>query len=333
MTLRHFHHYIKLSLIWLPSILLNLSGCSYFGAVDSMPATVAIPQQWSSSTNQYNPVRPWLEEFSDVQLSSLVEEAFVNNPSIQGLIASIAIAEDQTWLSSSGFWPKINAGLNASRNQRNNATGIAVASSRSNNVGFALDFVWEIDLWYKLGNELEATEHEKTATESDLYAAQLSLAANITKAWFDAIVAGQQIKLAEKTINSFSNALAIIEQGYDRGIYKALDVRLARSNLLTAKGRKENYLKILDETKRTLEFLLGRYPSASLKMPDQLPITSLPLPNSVPSSLLDRRPDIIAAAERFLATDQRLLKARKNMLPTIQLSGSGGTSTRKLDDI
>ncbi len=333
MTLRHFHHYKKLSLIWLPSIILNLSGCSYFSAVDSMPATVSIPEQWSSSTNQYDSVRPWLKEFSDVQLSFLVEEAFANNPSIQGLIASIAIAEDQTWLSSSAFWPKINAGLNASRNKRNNATGIAVASSRSNNVGFALDFVWEIDLWYKLGNELEATEHEKTATESDLYAAQLSLAANITKAWFDAIVAGQQIKLAEKTINSFSNALAIIEQGYDRGIYKALDVRLARSNLLTAKGRKENYLKIQDETTRTLEFLLGRYPSASLKTSAQLPIASLPLPNSVPSSLLDRRPDIIAAAERFLATDQRLLKARKNMLPTIQLSGSGGTSTRKLDDI
>ncbi|MCK5830662.1 MAG: efflux transporter outer membrane subunit [Methylococcales bacterium] len=314
-------------------ISLSLSGCSYFSAVESTPDTVAIPEQWSSSTAPQDFVHPWLTEFSDPQLSALVKEAFEKNPSIQGLIAGITIAEDQTWLSTSAFWPKINAGLSASRNKRNNATGIAVSSSRSNNVGFSLDFLWEIDLWYKLGNELEATEHEKTASESDLQAAQLSLAANITKVWFDAIVANEQVILTQKTITSFSNALEIIEQGYDRGIYKALDVRLARSNLLSAKGRKENYLKIRDESTRTVEFLLGRYPSASIKIPNQLPTVSQSLPNSVPSTLLDRRPDIIAAAERFFATDQRLLKARKNMLPTIQISGRGGTSTKKLDDI
>jgi NodT family efflux transporter outer membrane factor (OMF) lipoprotein len=159
------------------------------------------------------------------------------------------------------------------------------------------------------------------------------LAANIAKTWFDAIVAHQQVKLAENTIHSFRNALEIIEQGYDRGIYQALDVRLARSNLLSAQGRKQSFLSIQDETTRRLEFLLGRYPSASLKVPESLPKITSPLPNSVPSSLLKRRPDIIAAAERYFASDQRMLKARKNMFPTIQISGSGGTSTQKLKEI
>lgn len=315
-------------------VMLLLSGCSYFSAADSTPETVQIPKQWSSAVDQkLEPVRPWLDEFAAPQLNSLVKEAFAQNPSIQSLIAGIEIAEDQTWLSWSAFWPQINAGLRASRNQRSNAAGFSVSSSRTNNVGFALDFLWEIDLWYKLGNELEATLHEKTASESDLHAAQLSLAANIAKTWFDTIVAIQQVNLAEKTITSFNNALEIIEQGYDRGIYQALDVRLARSNLLSALGRKQNFLKIKDETTRRLEFLLGRYPSASLVVPDQLPTVSSPLPNNVPSSLLERRPDIIAAAERYFATDQRMLKARKNMFPTIQISGSGGTSTQKLKEV
>ncbi len=324
-------------LIAIPCVLsmaLTLPGCSYFSAADSAPETVQIPEKWSSATTLIQqPVKPWLEEFSAPELNTLVEEALLQNPSIQSLIAGISIAEEQTWLSWSAFWPKINTGLRASRNQRNNAAGFSVSSSRTNNVGFSLDFIWEIDLWYKLGNELEASEHEKTASVSDLHAAQLSLAANISKTWFDAIVASQQIKLAEKTIDSFQNALDIIERGYDRGLYQALDVRLARSSLLNARGRKQNFLKLQDESIRILESLLGRYPSASLKLPDQLPTVTKPLPNSVPASLLERRPDIIAAEQRFFASDQRMLKARKNMLPTIQISGSGGTSTQKLEDI
>ncbi len=323
-----------LAIPYILSLGLILPGCSYFSAVDSAPETVQIPEQWTAAeTKKQHPARPWLDEFSSPQLNSLVKEAFQQNPSIQSLIAGLAIAEEQTWLSWSAFWPKINAGLKASRNQRSSASGFSVSSTRVNNLGFSLDFLWEIDLWYKLGNDLEASEFEKTAALSDLYAAQLSLAANISKSWFDAIVASQQIKLAEKTINSFKSALDIIESGYDRGLYKALDVRLARSNLLNAQGRKQSFLKIQDETLRTVEYLLGRYPSASLKLPEQLPIVSRPLPNSVPSSLLQRRPDIIAAEQRFFASDQRMLKAKKNMLPTIQLSGAGGTSTQKLNEI
>ncbi len=312
------------------------TGCSYFSPVESAPETIKIPEQWSTSsvkTQQLEPVNPWLDEFSAPELNQLVDEALKQNPGIQSLIAGISIAEEQTWLSWSAFWPQINAGLRASRNKRSNAGGFSVSSRRNDNFGFSLDFLWEIDLWYKLGNELEATEHEKTASVSDLHAAELSLAANIAKIWFDAIVAAQQVKLADETINSFNNALEIIEQGYDRGIYQALDVRLARTSLLNARGRKENFLKIQDESIRSLEFFLGRYPSASLQLPDQLPTVTRTLPNSVPSSLLQRRPDIIAAAERFFASDQRMLKARKNMLPTIQLSGSGGTSTQKAEEI
>ncbi len=325
-------HYLTIPCIL--SLALTLPGCSYFSAADSAPETVQIPEKWSSATTPIQaPVRPWLEEFSAPELNTLVEEALLQNPSIQSLIAGISIAEEQTWLSWSAFWPKINAGLKASRNQRSNAAGFSVSSPRTNNVGFSLDFLWEIDLWYKLGNELEASEHEKTASVSDLHAAQLSLAANISKTWFDAIVASQQVKLAEKTILSFANALDIIERGYDRGLYQALDVRLARSSLLNAQGRKQNFLKVQDESIRILESLLGRYPSASLKLPEKLPSVTKPLPNSVPSSLLERRPDIIAAEQRFFAFDQRMLKARKNMFPTIQISGSGGTSTQKLNEI
>lgn len=316
-------------------LVIILQGCSYFSPTESLPDTVAIPDKWSSQLNEQTRagLQSWVDEFSDPELKLLVSEALQHNPGIQRLAAGVAVADDQTWLAWSEFWPKLAGGFKSSRNKRNNSAGFAVSTKPVNNFGVSLDFLWEIDLWYRLGNEFEATEHEKSAAESDLYAAQLSLAANIAKSWFDTIVASQQLQLAEKTIQSFKHTLEIVEQGYDRGVYKPLDVRLARSNLLGAEGRRENYLKIQDEAKRTLEFFLGRYPSANLTTPPQLPDIPHSVPASVPSELLERRPDIVAAAERFFATDQRLIKARKNMLPTIQLNGSVGTSTKKLSDI
>ncbi len=328
------HNNYLFKIICLLGIISVIQGCSYFSSAESTPSVVAIPDEWASATSQPEDlVHPWLDELADPQLNTLVEEAFEHNPSILSLNATTDIAEQQTWLSWSLFWPQVDAGLRASRNKRNNAGGFAVSTGPVNTFGFSMDFIWEIDLWYKLGNELEATEHEKTASDSDLHAAKLSLAANIAKTWFDGIVAIQQVNLAEKTINSFRNALEIIEQGYNRGLYQALDVRLARTNLLNAQGRKQNFLRVQDQTTRILEVLLGRYPSGQFQFPAQLPNANQPLPNSVPSTLLDRRPDIIAAAERFFASDQRMLKARKNMFPTIQISGGGGTSSREAKDV
>ncbi|MDD2761804.1 MAG: efflux transporter outer membrane subunit [Methylomonas sp.] len=312
----------------------GLQGCSYFSPAETLPATVPVPETWSATRSVPEAsVRPWLSEIGDSELQALVEEALSRNPAIRSLIAGVAVADDQAWLDWSAFWPQLTGGFRSSRNQRNNAAGFAVSPRPVNNFGFNLDFLWEIDLWYRLGNELEASLHEKTAAEADLQAARLSLAANIAKTWFDAITARQLLSLAERTIENYGRTLEIVEQGYDKGLYQALDLRLARQNVLSAQQRRENVLRSLDETTRSLESLLGRYPGADLKTPEQLPVFDKPLPDSVPAGLLRRRPDIVAAGERFRATDQRLLKARKNMLPTIQLTGSVGTSTKKLEEV
>ncbi len=316
------------------SLTLILSGCSYFSAAKTAPKPVVIPEHWTAAPGtKHIPVKPWAEEFSTPQLNKLIEEAFKQNPSVQALTASVSIAKEQSWIAGSALLPQIDAGVTAVRSQRNSTSGFSIASPLTTTHGFSLSFLWEIDLWYKLGNELEATLHDQAAAKSNLQAAKLSLAANITKSWIDGIVATQQVSLARKTIANFKNALDIVEQGYDRGIYKALDVRLARTSWVNAKGREQSFLMQKDGVARTLEISLGRYPAGQFAFPEQLPVMHKSLPNSLPSSLLERRPDVIAASELFFASDQRLLKARKNMFPTIQFSGSGGTNTRKFNDI
>ncbi len=328
-SLRH----LRLSyLTYLCLIALFTTGCSYFSPQDHIPNALETPASWHSE-HASAPVKPWLKQLNAPQLEALVTKAIDNNPMLRSLQASIDVSEQQTWITQSSFWPHIDAGLRASRNQRNNASGISVASRRSNNVGFALDFLWEIDLWYKLGNALEASLHEQQAAHADLYAAQLSLAANIAKTWFDSITLKQHIELANKTIANYQNAQIIIERGYRRGIYQALDVRLARSNVFNAQNRKQQFVQQLDASVRSVQALAGDYPTGHFELADALPQPTHNISVSVPAALLERRPDIRSAAALFFASDQRLLKARKNMLPSIQLSGSGGTSTQKLDDI
>ncbi len=318
--------------VWIIFIVFQVTGCSYFSPQDHPPTSLSVPSQWHSE-HAHDPVKPWLQDLNSPQLHDVIVEAIHSNPMLNGLTAVVDIQKQQSWLSQSAFWPQIDAGLRASRSQRNNASGISVASRRSNNFGFELDFLWEIDLWYKLGNELEASLHEQQAAQADLYAAQLSLAANIAKTWFSGIELKQQIDLADKTIRNYQKALQIIESGYNRGIYQALDVRLARSDLLNAQSRQQQFRQNLDTNVRSIEALAGRYPAGALNLPSQLPILSHSVTSSVPATLLERRADIQASAQLFFATDQRLIKARKNMLPSIQLSGSGGTSTQKVEDI
>ena len=314
--------------------LLLLPGCSLFVGAKAPPQEFVIPQRWSTDIDSTaSPLRPWLDNFNQPQLTELIQEAFTKNPNLQALAASMEIARQQTWIAGATRWPQMDAGIRPSRSKRSSTAGFSLSSSRTTNYGFSLDFLWEIDLWNRLGNRQEATELDQAAAEADLKAAQLSLAANLVKTWFEATTAGQQIELARKTIQSFKNALEIIEQGYERGLNRVLDVRLARTNLLGAISREQVFRRTKDQAVRSLEFFLGRYPAGALEVPPRLPVISEPIPVSIPAKLLERRPDIIAASQRFYASDQRFLEAGKNLLPAISLTANGGTSTRKLGDL
>lgn len=312
---------------------LTLSGCSLFQGRSEPVALNDLSEQWESEA--VNPQLPtfWLQEFSQPELRVLLEEAFDKSPTLLSQASLVQLAQVQARLAGADRWPQLSAGLGSSRNKRSNTGGYSLSSVYSTSYNFSLDLSWEVDLWNRLGNGLKATLYEGQAASADFDAARLSLAANLIKTWFDGIEAKQQLALSEQTVENFKSSLQIIERGYDYGLYRALDVRLARSNLLNAMSREQSYRIAKDQAVRSLEVFLGRYPAAKLKLPQQLPELSNAIPAGIPADLLNRRPDIVAARERFKALDQRHIQAKKNRLPAIRLTGSGGTSTRDLTDL
>jgi outer membrane protein TolC len=108
---------------------------------------------------------------------------------------------------------------------------------------------------------------------------------------------------------------------------------LGKAEVASAKSRLEARHRVLDATRRVLETVLGRYPSAELEVAAELPTMSAAVPAGLPSQLLQRRPDMVSAAIRLEASRSRLKGERKNRLPALRLTGNGGTSTDALQDV
>jgi len=192
---------------------------------------------------------------------------------------------------------------------------------------------WEIDLWGRLANEKRAAARDADAAAADYQAARLSLAAAVAQAWFDAVEAELQVKLAQDTVRNFRDNLEVVHESFRAGLNSALDVRLERANLAGAEAELEASLIVRDRSVRSLEVLLGRYPSGELAVATELPMIESEVPAGLPAEILVRRPDVRSAALRLEASDERFSSARKNRLPGIALTASGGVSSGQLGNL
>jgi NodT family efflux transporter outer membrane factor (OMF) lipoprotein len=296
--------------------------------------SIGIPKTWSSVNNfSALPPQSWMEALNDPQLKQLIDEALLQNYDLKSAAARISSAKALSRINGANRFPQISADIRGARSQRNSTSGFNISNPRSNT--FGVDFIlnWELDVWGKLQNRSEAAEQDFVATEMDFRAARLSLAANVASSWFRAIESKQQLQLADKKVVAFDQALSIIQDGFVNGINSALDLRLARANVAGAESQRDGRLIEHDNTVRSLEILLGRYPDAQLLTNQQLPEIKKQVAVGDPHSILRRRPDILAAEQRLIAADLRFTAAWKNLLPTFSFATSGGTNAGQLRDI
>jgi NodT family efflux transporter outer membrane factor (OMF) lipoprotein len=314
--------------------LVYLSSCGIIPDYHSPNPTIEPPLAWSSSPSQSTlEPQPWLDEFNDPQLNKLIDEALLYNYDLQAVFARISAAKALSRINGANRFPQLSADIRGKRSQRNSTGGFNISSSRSNTFGVDFILSWELDVWGKLQNRSEAAEQDFVSSEMDYRAARLSLAANVASSWFNAIETHQQFQLAEKKVKAFQLTRLIIQDGFENGINSALDLHLARANVAGAKSQHDARQVDYDNAVRSLEILLGRYPDAQLVTGNTLPELNKHLAVGLPSALLRRRPDVLAAERRLIAADLRFTAAWKNLLPTFSFATSGGTNAGQLSDI
>jgi NodT family efflux transporter outer membrane factor (OMF) lipoprotein len=335
--------------IRLLGLALAAAGCVAVPPPDrSSESGAEIPPAWKGApTMPGEPDMDWVKRFRSPELNRLVAEALTANPDLKAAAARVDQAKANARSARSQRGPKIDADVSANRRKQNflgfpfgNETDPqgggepAVASNIVEGYEAGLNIQWELDLWGRIRAGESAAIAAVQASEADLAGARVSLAAEVCKAWFSLAEADEQVRLAEETTRITADTVRSIrerfEAGQSTGRGTGTDLRLAMTDESAAKADLANARRLRDQAVRGIEVLLGRYPSGSLIADTMLPNPGSPPPSGLPSGLLLRRPDIIAAERRFAAQGARAKEARLAIFPTLSLTGSSGYSSDEL---
>lgn len=325
--------------IGLAGLVMLTAGCavqtpeSRMGAVDSMARSgwAATPQ------GQAGVDRDWIGRFGDRGLKLLVNEAMNNNRSLQATAARVNRAAAAAKISGAAIRP-ISNGTLVGRNSEQKFVGFPFGGGQiSESYGTSVDVSWELDLWGRVRAGQAADVAEWQAQGLEYNAAQTSLAAQIAKAWFALGETNEQIVLAQSALKIRQNTEEAIRDRFERALLAeggtASQLRLAQVDVATAKANLAQWQGERESVLRQIELLAGRYPSGSDLSRKGLPALPGYPPAGLPSELLMRRPDVLAAERRFAATGKRIREAELAVFPSLTLNGSLGTSTDSLKNV
>ncbi|MHC4779283.1 MAG: efflux transporter outer membrane subunit [Planctomycetota bacterium] len=315
--------------LWV-SLAALLVSCATPGDRESIPLGVDVPSAWSAGKSSAGQVqRDWWTRFGDPELNALVMEALEHNKDIQQAAARISAARAMARMAGADLLPHASIGPSAARGRAPFPGGPVTQNSMSVSFGIG----WELDLWGRIRAGQLASIKNVEVARAGYAGARLSVIAQTVKARFAVEEARRQAVLVRTTVQNYEDSLRIVEGRFARGISPSIEVRLSNANLASARALLEARLESLDRAVRRLEIILGRYPKRELGGESRLPIMPPSPPAGLPSDLLNRRPDVVAARFRVFAADAKVFEARASLLPRLSLTASGGTVSPELSDL
>ena len=313
-------------------ILLFLTGCASTAPREEAPAVAAeqipeTPEQWRSGGDAGEVQLGWLESFDDATLAGLVEEALEHNQDLRAAAANVDRSRALARQAGAALKPSVNLAAGGER------SGSAASGTQADRANVGLDISWEADLWGRLRSGRRGAQAGAAAAEADFRSARHSLAAGVARGYFVAIEAGHQEQVTQETVSALEETLRIVELRYENGMVGKQDLALTRSDLASARERLISVQGSRRDALRSLELLLGRYPGAELDVATTLPSPPPVPPAGLPSEMLERRPDLVAAERRVAAAFEAVAQAKAARLPSLSLTGSVGGSSDALSDL
>lgn len=302
------------------AVAVTLAGCALApppGREDIRPQAlpnVATPGQWSAGEAAAGPVADaWLTAFGDSRLQALVQEALAYNPDLRVAATRVQAASVYASLADSTLYPQVNLLARGGGQMGGDSSGLQ-------GVGLFAD--WELDLWGRVRSARAASQASYESVVADTEFARQSVAALVAKSYFLAVEAGLQLVLAEKMVADAGRLAALAEQRERIGKGDGYDAALARANVEAFRDTVEQLALAREQSLRALEALVGRYPAAEVEVAMQLVAVPGAVPAGLPSELLERRPDVVAAERRVASAFYGVQEAKAARLPRIALTGT-----------
>jgi multidrug efflux system outer membrane protein len=274
--------------------------------------TVQVPDQWTARGAEAGAVsHNWLVTFQDDQLTAAVVEAIAHNADLRVGAARVEVALLYARLAGATLYPSVDVLARGGGKMSGDNSGLK---------GAALTVSWEVDLWGRVRYGRAAAAADAVSAQSDFEYARQSIAALVAKSWFLATEAGLQLEVARGAIRDGDELVRLAETRSKIGVGNDEDVFVARASVGTYRDTVREIDLAREQAIRALEILLGRYPGAAATVTAQLPGQPDAVPAGLPSELLERRPDVVAAERRIAAAFNRVHEAKAARLPAIALT-------------
>jgi NodT family efflux transporter outer membrane factor (OMF) lipoprotein len=298
-------------------VALALTGCALKGmppreeTVRQAMPNLTPPPQWAAAGATAGSVADdWLVSLNDPWLNELVKEAVGYNADLRIAAARVDAAVAYLAAAKSPAWPQVNLVARGGGKMSGDSSGLS---------GVGLFASWELDLWGRVRAAARSTEFQYESAQLDAEYARQSIAALTTKAWILAVESRLERAQAEAMLKSSEQLASLARDRLRVGSGDEYDVALTQANVEASRDTVRNLDLAYQNALRALESLLGRYPAAAVAVAEQLPAWPGNVPSGLPSELLERRPDVVAAERRVAAAFYRTEEAKAARLPRITL--------------
>ncbi len=287
------------------------------------PSSVTVPVAWRTTLPGANASveRDWWRAFGDPALDALVRQAQANNGDLKVARARLQEYQARIRVADSARLPALNLSLAPTRARAIGPQGTPIESTSL--VG-AVQASYELDLFGRVANTVEAARFEALSQEAALEAAALAVAANTASGYLNLLGLDAQLALAKATLASRERSYNLARHQFEVGYSSRLEMSQAEAELHATAGTVPQLERQVAQQEQALNLLLGASPGAIARGTDLLSLRE-PTPGAgLPSELLRRRPDIAQSEQAIAAADASLAVARDALLPSIRLTASLG---------
>ncbi|HEX5759595.1 MAG TPA: efflux transporter outer membrane subunit [Thermoanaerobaculia bacterium] len=317
---------------------LPLAACTALGPAYESPE-VAMPAGYSAAAPvpaaaaATLPAR-WWTLFGDAALDRLVDEALGANQDLAAAAARVEEARALAGIARADQLPEVTVGVDASRTRLSRETlnlpPEVVIPLEIDRFRASANLFYELDFWGRLRRLTEAARAELLATEEGRRSVELGLVSEVAAAYFDLLAFDHQLQVVRDTLGSRGESVRLQRLRFDAGTISGLDLAQAEAELAATEATVPALERQVRLTEDRLAVLLGRI-GGSVERGGALTAVAAPeVPVGLPSALLARRPDVVAAERRLAAANARIGAARAAYFPSIALTGFAGTESAEL---
>ena len=282
---------------------------------------------------------PWWQLFNDPVLHELAARVEVSNQNVAAAVAAYAQARALVAEQRGALFPSVTLSGGASRSGNGGGTGSVNTNTTngnrtSGNYQASLGAAWEPDVWGRLQSVANGAAATAEASAADLATAKLSAQGELAVNYLSLRQQDAQKALLASTLAGYARALEITQNRYNAGIAAKTDVLQAQTQLANAQADQASVQRTRAQLEHAIAVLVGQAPgNFTLAVAPDWKATVPTIPVGVPSTLLQRRPDIAAAERRMASANQQIGVAKAAYYPSLSLNASVGTAASRVADL